>query len=146
VELPADWDLIPGARGCTTEARGFRDRYAEFADLDVRIFGVSTDDPAYQEECVDRLGLRFPLVSDAGLELAGAWRLPVFEAEGRVYLKRLTLLLRDGVVERVWYPIFPPDRHPGRGVRRDRRVRATARTWFRLPGRPRRSASYTKYL
>lgn len=110
-ELPADWELIPGARGCTTEACGFRDRYAELVDLDVRIVGVSTDDPAYQKECVDRLGLRFPLVSDAGLELAGAWRLPVFEAEGRVYLKRLTLLLRDGVVERVWYPIFPPDRH-----------------------------------
>jgi peroxiredoxin len=109
--LPADWDLIPGARGCTTEACGFRDWYAESAELDVQIFGVSTDDSAYQQKCVERLALPFPLVSDSGLELASAWRLPLFEAEGRVYLKRLTMLMRDGVVERVWYPVFPPDRH-----------------------------------
>lgn len=109
--LPADWDLIPGARGCTTEACGFRDWYAELAALDLQIFGVSTDDSAYQQECVERLVLPFPLLSDTALELARAWQLPVFEAEGRVYLKRLTMSLRDGVVERVWYPVFPPDRH-----------------------------------
>lgn len=109
----ADWDLIPGARGCTTEACGFRDWYSEYAELELPIFGVATDNSAYQRECAERLGLPFPLLSDTGLELARSWRLPVFEAEGRAYLKRLTMLLRDGVVERVWYPVFPPDRHAG---------------------------------
>ncbi|MGH4025666.1 MAG: redoxin domain-containing protein [Pseudonocardiaceae bacterium] len=79
--------------------------------LGLQVFGVSTDQPTYQQECAERLSLPFPLLSDARLELAEAWRLPVFEAAGRSFLRRLTLLLRDGVVERVWYPVFPPDRH-----------------------------------
>lgn len=106
-----DWDLIPGARGCTTEACGFRDWHAEFTEMDLHVLGVSTDDPAYQQGSAERLGLPFPLLSDARLELAKAWRLPVFEAEGRVFLRRLSMLVCDGVVQRVWYPIFPPDRH-----------------------------------
>lgn len=106
-----DWDLIPGARGCTSQACGFRAGHAELADLGLQVFGVSTDEPGYQQECAERLSLPFPLLSDVRLELAEAWRLPVFEAAGRIFLKRLTLLLRDGVVERMWYPVFPPDRH-----------------------------------
>lgn len=109
--LVPDWDLIPGARGCTPQTCGFRDLHHEFAQLGVQVLGVSTDGPGYQKEVVARLALPFPLCSDARLDLARNWRLPVFEVAGRVLLRRLTMLLRDGAVERVWYPVFPPDRH-----------------------------------
>lgn len=89
----------------------FRDRYADFAMLGVQVFSVSTDEPHCQREAVERLMLPFPLLSDARLEFARAWKLPVFEVSGRVLRKRLTMSLRDSTVERMWYPVFPPDRH-----------------------------------
>lgn len=110
--LPSpDWDHIPGARGCTPETCGFRDWHGEFTELGIRVFGVSTDESDYQREGAERLTLPFPLLSDAAGELTAAWRLPVFEAGGRLFLRRLTLLLDGPVVGRVWYPVFPPDRH-----------------------------------
>ena len=113
--LPAEgWDAIPGARGCTAEACGFRDVHAELRALGLEVVGVSAQSPARQAELVARLGLPYPLLSDERLELAGALGLPTFEAGGRALLRRLTMLLRDGAVERVWYPVFPPDRHAER--------------------------------
>jgi peroxiredoxin len=103
------WDAIPGARGCTPEVCGIRDSVGRFAALGVRVFGVSTQSQGDQVEAAERLGLPYPLLSDERLELARALRLPLFEVEGVVLLKRLTLFLRDGVVERVLYPVFPPD-------------------------------------
>jgi peroxiredoxin len=109
--LVADWDLIPGARGCTPESCGFRDHHAELAAAGAAVFGLSTQDTPYQRELVERLRLPFAILSDAGLELTPALGLPTFEAAGETLIKRLTLLLRDGIVERVWYPVFPPDSH-----------------------------------
>lgn len=105
------WDAIPGARGCTPQSCAFRDHFAELRGLGVRaVFGVSTQDTGYQREMAERLHLPFPVLSDAGLRLARALRLPSFEAGGMVLLKRLTLVLRDGSVEHVFYPVFPPER------------------------------------
>ncbi len=113
--LPADdWDAIPGARGCTAEACGFRDVHAELRALGLEVVGLSAQSPARQLEVVQRLGLPYPLLSDERLELAGAMGLPTFAAAGRTLLRRLTMLVRDGMVERVWYPVFPPDRHAER--------------------------------
>jgi peroxiredoxin len=109
--LVADWDEIPGARGCTPESCGFRDHHAELAVLGASVLGLSTQDTGYQREAVDRLRLPFPLLSDASLRLTRAVRLPTFEAAGETLLKRLTLLVDDGRVRHVWYPVFPPDRH-----------------------------------
>jgi peroxiredoxin len=109
--LVEDWDMIPGARGCTPETCGFRDHHAEMKEAGAEVFGLSTQTTAYQRELVDRLHLPFAILSDAALELTGAWRLPTFEAAGETLLKRLTLVIRDGRVEHVWYPVFPPDRH-----------------------------------
>jgi peroxiredoxin len=109
--LTDDWDAIPGARGCTPESCGFRDHAAELAAVGTALAGVSTQDTEYQREAVERLLLPFPLLSDADLQLADALRLPVFSAGGQTLLKRLTLIVRDGVVEKVFYPVFPPDRH-----------------------------------
>jgi peroxiredoxin len=109
--LVDDWDLIPGARGCTPESCAFRDHHAELARMGVDVVGISTQDTAYQREAVERLNLPFALVSDAQLRLTRAMRLPTFEIAGHVLLKRFTLLIRDGRVEHVFYPVFPPDRH-----------------------------------
>lgn len=109
--LPPDWDLIPGARGCTAEACDFRDHHAELAAAGARVFGLSTQPTEYQRELVQRLHVPFPILSDAGLAFTRALRLPAFEVEGRTLLKRLTLMLRAGRIEHVFYPVFPPDRH-----------------------------------
>lgn len=109
--LVEDWDEIPGARGCTPETCGFRDHHAELAEAGAAVFGLSTQSTAYQRELVERLRLPFPILSDERLELTGSLRLPTFEAAGEVLIKRLTLLVREGRIERVWYPVFPPDRH-----------------------------------
>jgi peroxiredoxin len=111
--LAEGWDEIPGARGCTPETCGFRNHHAELAALGAAVFGLSTQDTAYQREPAERLSLPFSILSDAGLELTNTLRLPTFEVAGKTLTKRLTLLLRDGTVERVWYPVFPPDRHAG---------------------------------
>ena len=110
-ELVPDWDLIPGARGCTQEACSFRDHHAELARAGASVVGLSTQTTGTQREVVERLHLPFPLLSDSELELTGALRLPTFEAAGEVLLKRLTLVVRDGAIEHVFYPVFPPDRH-----------------------------------
>lgn len=111
VPLPEDWDLIPGARGCTAEACAFRDHYAGLRTAGAGVFGLSSQTTDYQQEAVSRLHLPFPLLSDERLELAGSLRLPTFEAQGQRLYKRLTLIVRDGVIEHVFYPVFPPDQH-----------------------------------
>jgi peroxiredoxin len=109
--LHPDWDRIPGARGCTPQACGFRDHAGELAEWGAAVAGVSTQDSGYQAEVAQRLSLGFPLLSDAGLRLATALRLPTFEVAGQILLRRLTMIVRAGRIERVWYPVFPPDRH-----------------------------------
>ncbi len=112
VPVPEGWDMIPGARGCTPQSCAFRDHFAELQQLGVgHLFGLSTQDTAYQREAAERLHLPFPLLSDEGLKFAGAMNLPTFEAAGMTLLKRLTLIIRDGKVEHVLYPVFPPDRN-----------------------------------
>jgi peroxiredoxin len=105
----ADWDAIPGARGCTPEVCSIRDEHGRFAELGVAVFGLSAQAPEEQAEAAARLALPYPLLSDAGGELAGALELPTFRWRGDTLLKRVTLLVRDGVVDEVIYPVFPPD-------------------------------------
>ena len=120
VPVPDGWDEIPGARGCTPETCGFRDHAAELGAAGAAVAGLSTQGTAYQQEAATRLRLPFPLLSDAELTLTRALRLPTFDIdlpsayEGggpRTLLKRLTLVVRDGVIEKVFYPVFPPNRH-----------------------------------
>ena len=110
--LPEGWDEIPGARGCTPQNCAFRDHHAELlaAGAD-RVFGLSTQDPSYQREAAERLHLPFPLLSDAALRLTTALKLPVMLVEGAALLKRMALIIDDGVITHVFYPVFPPDRN-----------------------------------
>jgi len=104
------WNAIPGARGCTPQACGYRDHHAELISLGVRVFGLSTQDTEYQQEAASRLELPYPLLSDGDLALTRALRLPTFETEGLTLLRRQTLIIRDGRIEHVRYPVFPSDR------------------------------------
>ena len=111
-QVPDDWDAIPGARGCTPEACAFRDHHADLLAAGASaVYGVSTQDTDYQREAVERLHLPFPMLSDESFLLTHALGLPTFEAAGRALLRRLTMVVRDGVVEKVFYPVFPPDQH-----------------------------------
>jgi peroxiredoxin len=109
-DLPPGWDEIPGARGCTPQSCSFRDHHADLRALGARVFGMSTQDTDYQREAAVRLHLPFELLSDTELAFAGALDLPTFEVDGMVLLKRLTLIIDDGRIEKVFYPVFPPDK------------------------------------
>jgi peroxiredoxin len=112
--VPDGWDAIPGARGCTAEACEFRDHHRELlAAGAARVFGVSTQDTDFQREVVERLHLPFALLADPREELGAALGLPTFEFAGERLYRRFTLVVREGVVEHVFYPVFPPDAHPG---------------------------------
>lgn len=108
---PDGWDAIPGARGCTPQACGFRDLFAELRSLGAtHVFGLSTQDESYQREMAERLHLPFPVLSDHGLAFARALDLPTMSVAGMTLLKRLTLVIDDGRITYVFYPVFPPDR------------------------------------
>jgi peroxiredoxin len=114
VALPDGWDEIPGARGCTPHSCAFRDHHRELVAAGAaHVFGLSTQDSAYQREAAERLHLPFPVLSDARLELATAALLPTMEVAGHTLLKRFALVLDSGVVTQVFYPVFPPDRNAG---------------------------------
>ncbi len=114
-----DWDAIPGARGCTPQSCGFRDLRAEFDAMGVQVLGLSTQTTVYQREFVERTHVPFPILSDAGLELVRALRLPTFEFDlaalggggPDTLIKRMAWFIEDGVIRHVWYPVFPPDRN-----------------------------------
>ena len=109
--VPAHWDEIPGARGCTPQSCSMRDHYREIRALGGEIFGLSTQTTEYQQEVVTRLHLPFEVLSDADLKLTRALNLPTFDWESKPLIKRLTLVIRGGVIEKVFYPVFPPDKH-----------------------------------
>jgi peroxiredoxin len=120
---PPGWDDIPGARGCTPESCAFRDNHDAFVALGCVVFGLSTQSVQDQLGHVARHRLPYEVLSDERLELTGGLRLPTFSAADRTLIKRLTLIVAGGVIEHVFYPVFPPDRHPDEVL-----------TWLRAQG------------
>jgi peroxiredoxin len=111
---PAGWNEIPGARGCTPQSCAFRDHFDELKRAGAtQVYGLSTQGTADQREAAERLHLPFELLSDEKLAFARALKLPTFEVEGMTLIKRLTLIARNGAIEKVFYPVFPPDRNAG---------------------------------
>lgn len=114
ISLVDDWDMIPGARGCTPQTCSFRDLFAELKAAGAQhVFGLSTQSNAYQLEMASRLHLPFPVLSDEKLALAKALNLPTMEVAGLILIKRLALIIDDGRITHVFYPVFPPDRNAG---------------------------------
>jgi peroxiredoxin len=110
--LPMGWDEIPGARGCTPESCAFRDHHPEIRQLGAEVFGLSTQSSNYQREAHERLHLSFDLLSDEAFAFTEALSLPTFSIASMRLLRRVTLISLAGIIEHVFYPIFPPDRHP----------------------------------
>jgi len=111
-EVPTGWNEIPGARGCTPQSCAFRDHYEELQRAGAtHVYGLSTQDTAYQREAVERLHLPFELLSDKKLTFARALKLPTFEVDGMKLIKRMTLIAHEAAIAKVFYPVFPPDRN-----------------------------------
>lgn len=109
--LPNGWDLIPGARGCTPQSCAFRDYFTELKNLGISaLFGLSTQESTYQHEAAERLHLPFPLLSDHSLNFANSLSLPCFQVGNITVLKRIILIINDAHIQKVFYPVFPPDR------------------------------------
>ena len=114
IGLVDDWDMIPGARGCTPQTCAFRDLFAELKTAGAaHVFGLSTQDNAYQTEMASRLHLPFPVLSDEKLLLTRALKLPTMQVAGLTLIKRLALIIDDARIAHVFYPVFPPDRNAG---------------------------------
>jgi len=111
IPLPDGWDGIPGARGCTPQSCSFRDHYAELKALNTGVIGLSTQTTEYQREVRDRLHLPFQLLSDSTLRLRNTMQLPTFTVAGIELYKRLTLIAHEGRIEKIFYPVFPPDQN-----------------------------------
>jgi peroxiredoxin len=111
VPMPEGWDDIPGARGCTPQACEFRDHFGELKALGATVFGLSAQTLEEQREFAGRAGLPYPLLSDARLLLRDELRLPTFTSGQLELYRRITLIVRDGVIVKVFYPVFPPDRN-----------------------------------
>ena len=128
VLLPDGWDSIPGARGCTPQSCAFRDQYSELKSLNTSVFGLSTQSTDYQKEVRDRLHLPFELLSDSQHRLKEMLRLPTFKTSGMELYKRLTLIIENAGIRKVFYPVFPPDENAANVI-----------TWLRQraqPGQP----------
>jgi peroxiredoxin len=111
VDTPPGWDAIPGARGCTPQSCSFRDHFGELKRLGVaQLYGLSTQDTAYQREAATRLHLPFAILSDEKFALTKAMRLPTFTTCGMTLLKRMAWVIDDGTITHVFYPVFPPDK------------------------------------
>ncbi len=109
--VPTGWDQIPGARGCTPQSCGFRDHYAEFQALRVQVFGVSSQTMEYQQEFIIRNRIPYEILSDKNFALTKALNLPTFEFNSMQLIKRLALFVDNSIIQKVFYPVFPPDKN-----------------------------------
>jgi peroxiredoxin Q/BCP len=94
--------------GCTKEACAFRDRMDDYAEADIRVYGVSLDSPESHREFRAKYNLNFPLLTDEGgraSETLGVLR------ENRRKTNRVTFLLDpEGRISKV-YPEVSPETH-----------------------------------
>ena len=109
--LPDNWNNIPGAKGCTIQTCSFRDNYDEIISLNAVPIGISTQTVEYNNEMTSRLGVPYDVLSDEKLELKNALNLPIFSIKNKDYLKRLTLIVENNIIKKVFYPIYPIDKH-----------------------------------
>ena len=109
--LPEGWNEIPGARGCTPQTCNFRDNYHQLVNLNSQVYGLSSQNSAYQQEVAIRLNLPYALLSDENLNFANALNLPIFEIDSMHLIKRLTLIIFNGIIKHFFYPVFPPDKN-----------------------------------
>lgn len=114
IGLVDDWDMIPGARGCTPQTCSFRDLFKELKEAGAsHVFGISTQETEYQREMVERLHVPFLVLSDSELALSRGLNLPTMDVAGLTLIKRMAMIIDNGKITHVFYPVFPPDRNAG---------------------------------
>lgn len=106
-----NWNEIPGALGCTPQSCSFRDNFTYFKQHKINVFGMSVQDTAYQNELVQRLHLPYQILSDDKFQLTNYLRLPTFQAGQIKLLKRMSIIIHNGNIKHVIYPVFPPDKN-----------------------------------
>ncbi|MCW9059411.1 MAG: peroxiredoxin [Gammaproteobacteria bacterium] len=111
VSIPEGWIQIPGAAGCTPQACSYRDNHTELKRSGVGVYGISTQTSEAQKEASNRLGLPYPLLSDANFSFSLALKLPLLEVGNFKLIKRLTFILKDGMIKKCFYPVFPPEKN-----------------------------------
>jgi peroxiredoxin len=109
--IPEGWVQIAGAAGCSPQVCSYREKHKELITNRVGIYGISTQTPEAQKEASTRLELPYPLLSDANHTFSAALKLPMLEVNGLKLIKRLTLIIKDGVILKCFYPVFPPDKN-----------------------------------
>jgi peroxiredoxin len=108
VDLPEGWDATPGARGCSVQSMAYARAFESFSELGAVVYGLSAQPVAELTEAAGRLGLPQELLSDASGAFRAALGLPTFELHGIEYLRRAAIGVKDGHIDHVSYPIFPP--------------------------------------
>ena len=109
--LPQNWDQIPGATGCTSETCTFRDNYEELIKLNAIPIGISTQSVEDLQEMTNRLLIPYDVLSDSEYFLMNELSIPNFKNKNKIYFKRITLIVEKNIVKKVFYPIFPPNKH-----------------------------------
>lgn len=97
--------------GCTTEACGIRDNFADLKKLGVVVLGVSTDSVKSHDKFVQKFQLPFTLVSDGDkkiVESFGVWGPKTFMGVKYMGTSRVTFLIGpDGRIRKIWPKVKP---------------------------------------
>ena len=110
-DVPQGWDNIPGARGCTPQNISVNKHLKDLEEYDAAPIGISTQPIAELEQLSSMRNLSQVLVSDNKLEFQKQLNVPVFVVDGNTMYKRLTLIVKNSKIIKVFYPVFPPDKH-----------------------------------
>jgi len=84
--------------GCTKQACGFRDHYADYQSKNIVVLGVSADDEASHQRFTEKYNLPFPLLADADRSIMQA-----YDVDGGNYAKRVTYIIdENGTISHVY--------------------------------------------
>ena len=110
-EMPHGWNDIPGARGCTPQNISINNHLAELAEYNAIPIGISTQPITDLEKLSSKRNLSQILTSDIKLKFQKYLNVPVFTINGNTMYKRLTLVVKNSKIIKIFYPVFPPDKH-----------------------------------
>ena len=109
--LPLGWNDIPGARGCTPQNIMISKYNKDLQKYNATVVGISTQSIDELRKLSVLRKLSQPLMSDNELKFREKLNIPTFHVENKTMYKRLTLIVKDFKIVKVFYPIFPPDKH-----------------------------------
>ena len=109
--LPTGWNYIPGARGCTPQNITINEHIDDLLKYGAIPIGISTQPIVELSKLSELREFSQTLLSDVNLKFNEKLDIPTFQVENKTMYKRLTLILNESKIIKVFYPIFPPDKH-----------------------------------